>query len=456
MIVKDLDLIKKIQIKDFGNFHQRGVVNPLSLWHPLSKLSLTSSSGERWKQLRNLLSPAFKTSNMRMMMSVMNKCCGEFLGVLESKAEQNKSFEARDVFHRLTMDLLVTSAFGIKTDIQKGSGETSMDAILHETQENLLLFRTGWLTFFMSCFPELGFLWKIVLKARSHLLKLPWDNLKDKILPIINLRRSNPNARKEDLLQLMLNAEVDAEATIHVHQLTIPNEDENVAEETTVATSKVPRKKRFLSDADIQSTAVVFLIAGFETTSTSLSFSSYLLAKHQDIQDRLRAEIMSVLHRDGSLNYDNVFGMRYLNQVVQESLRIMPPVIGFTTRKCQKDYHHNGTKIPAGMSLLIPPYHLNNDPHHWREPQTFDPERFAAENKGIIDPMVYQPFGNGPRNCIGMRFAQLEMKLALAKMLAKYRLHLDETHHEKEKLNVTSTFIFLYPEDGVWLKLEKV
>ncbi|CAN7938645.1 unnamed protein product [Ixodes hexagonus] len=158
----------------------------------------------------------------------------------------------------------------------------------------------------------------------------------------------------------------------------------------------------------------------------------------------------------GKFTYDNVFSMRYLDQVISESLRLYPPVTGFVTRTCQHDYEYNGLKIPAGTSVVIPPYQLQHDPNLWSEPEKFDPERFSAENKHRIDPMAFQTFGNGPRNCVGMRFAQLEIKLTLAKMLATYKLILDERHVKEDHLKLESLFVLCYPHDGVWLKVEKI
>ncbi|KAH7964220.1 hypothetical protein HPB51_027540 [Rhipicephalus microplus] len=113
-------------------------------------------------------------------------------------------------------------------------------------------------------------------------------------------------------------------------------------------------------------------------------------------------------------------------------------------------------KIPAGTSIVIPNHHLSHDPNFWEQPEVFDPERFSPQNKGLVDPVVYQPFGQGPRNCVGMRFAQLEMKLTMAKLLAKYKLLLDERHIKEKNLELESTFIFAMPKDGIWLKIEKV
>ncbi|KAM7282726.1 hypothetical protein ISCGN_002850 [Ixodes scapularis] len=156
-------------------------------------------------------------------------------------------------------------------------------------------------------------------------MKAPSDNIRYGIMPIIDMRRSNPEARREDLLQLLLNAEAEEGAAVNVHQLTVGYEGET----SQLAESKSSgRKRRTLNNGEIQAKAIVFLIAGFETTSTALTFTTYLLAKFQDVQDRLRSEITAVLERDEKFTYDNVFGMRYLDQVISESLRLYPPVSG--------------------------------------------------------------------------------------------------------------------------------
>lgn len=453
LIIQDLDLIKKIQIKDFGNFHGRGVVSPISKEHHLAKLSIINVDGERWKGMRSLLTPAFTSSNMKKLLNLMDVCSNEFLEVLESLHDQDKAFEIRAVFQKLTMDVIVRSAFGVQSDVQKNTEMTGMNAMIKEILEGLQQFRTGWLSFLVACLPEFSLLWKLAFLLRERFMKAPSDNIRYGIMPIIDMRRSNPEARREDLLQLLLNAEAEEGAAVNVHQLTVGYEGET---SQSAESKSSGRKRRTLNNAEIQANAIIFLIAGFETTSTALTFTTYLLAKFQDVQDRLRSEITAVLERDGKFTYDNVFGMRYLDQVISESLRFYPPVTGFITRTCQHDYEHAGLKIPAGMSIVIPPYQLQHDPDLWSEPEKFDPERFSIENKGSIHPMAFQPFGNGPRNCVGMRFAQLEMKLTLAKMLAKYKFLLDKRHVEEDHLKLGSSFIFCYPLEGAWLKVKKL
>ncbi|EEC00156.1 cytochrome P450, putative [Ixodes scapularis] len=119
LIVKDLDLIMKIQIKDFGNFHGRGVTAKILREHQKSKLKLIYVDGDRWKEMRSLLTPAFTSSNMKKISSVMDTCTDEFMEVVDSLSDQDKAFEMWRVYRKLSMDVIVRSAFGVESTFRK-------------------------------------------------------------------------------------------------------------------------------------------------------------------------------------------------------------------------------------------------------------------------------------------------------------------------------------------------
>lgn len=457
LIVKDPELIKKIQIKDFGNFHSRGITSAFSQSHPTNRQSLTNASGQRWKEMRSLLSPAFTTRNMKKMFHLMEDGTKEFLGIIEGLASRKEAFEARELFQRLTADVILRSAFGLKSNVQQKKDATSIgEALFKNSQEHFQQFRHAWRTYLIACFPEFSTLWNIVLSFLTRFRKAATDNILTDLMAIIEFRRENREDERTDLLQLMLNAEVEEGAPVNVHSLTANYEADTVSEENNVRTISSSKKKRILTNEEILANGLLFFIAGFETTGGTLSFMSYLLAKHQSIQDRLRNEVLEILHRDGSFTYTNVFAMKYLDQVISETLRYYSPVVGFTTRTSANEYIYNNVTVPAGITVLVPSYHMHRDAEFWDDPDKFDPDRFSTENKPVIDPMVYQPFGQGPRNCIGLRFAQLEAKLTMAKILAKYKILLDDRHLKERDLKIGSAFVFAYPQNGIWLKLEQL
>lgn len=453
LIVKNTELLRKIQVKDFGNFASRGVVSVASRHHRIARTSLTNAPSERWKEMRSLMTPAFKPSSMKCMLSLVESCVDTFMKVVAAKQTEAASMEVRELFQKLSMDIIARSAFGTETGIQQSRGGTAADTLLDLIQDRLGEYKNGWLMYFANCFPEFYYLWTFLFSRGKRSVMTPTDYIKNNLASLIEERRANKQAEREDLLQLMLNAEEEADSLIDVQQLTVGHEEEEVA---CASLESVPviRKRRFMTTTEIQSNAVMFLVAGFETTGTTLSFTSYLLAKHPDIQERTRKEILSVIKDENGLTYDSLTKMRYLDQVISEALRYYPVVVGFITRKCDQEYEYKGIKIPSGMSILVPAFQMHHDPKLWNDPEAFIPERFSTENRSKIEPMAYQAYGNGPRNCVAMRFAQLVLKFTLAKLLSTYELVLDPNKH-KGDLKIGSSFTLAYPLDGVWLKLQE-
>ncbi|KAB1263435.1 Cytochrome P450 3A12 [Camelus dromedarius] len=174
-----------------------------------------------------------------------------------------------------------------------------------------------------------------------------------------------------------------------------------------------------LTDLEIVAQGIIFIFAGYETTSNSLSFIMYELATHPDVQQKLQKEIDATFPNKAPPTYDGLLHMEYLDMVVNETLRIFP-LAGRLERVCKKDVEINGVFIPKGTVVMVPVYALHKDPALWTEPEEFRPERFSKKNQDSINPYTYLPFGTGPRNCIGTRFAMMSMKLALAKVLQNF------------------------------------
>ncbi|KAI5128078.1 Cytochrome P450 3A4 [Manis pentadactyla] len=171
------------------------------------------------------------------------------------------------------------------------------------------------------------------------------------------------------------------------------------------------RCSNVLSDMELVAQSIIFIFAGYESTSSVLSFLMYLLATHPDVQQKLQEEIDATFPDKTLPSYDALVQMEYLDMVVNESLRLFP-VAGRLEQLCKKDVEIKGVLIPKGTVVMVPIFVLHQDPELWPEPE-FRPERFSKKNKDSINPYTYLPFGSGPRNCIGMRFALLNMKLAI-------------------------------------------
>ena len=163
----------------------------------------------------------------------------------------------------------------------------------------------------------------------------------------------------------------------------------------------------------------IFLIFRYETTATLITFALYNLARNQDLQEKLH----KILQESGEIDYNLTTSCTYLDAVIQETLRMYPPA-AVMDREASEDYTLPGTEIviPKGTDVQIPIVAIHMDPEFYPEPEMFDPERFMPENRDKLIPYTYLPFGAGPRNCIGMRFALLEAKLLLARMILSYRV----------------------------------
>ncbi|XP_028640278.1 cytochrome P450 3A13-like, partial [Grammomys surdaster] len=183
--------------------------------------------------------------------------------------------------------------------------------------------------------------------------------------------------------------------------------------------SKIKESHKALSDVEIVAQSINFIFAGYETTSSALSFASYLLAIHPDVQKKLQDEIDATLSNKVPATYDTLLQMEYLDMVVNETLRLYP-IAGRLERVCKTDVEINGVFIPKGTVVMVPTFALHKDPKYWPEPEEFRPERFSKKNQDSINPYVYLPFGNGPRNCIGMRLALINMKVALVRVLQNF------------------------------------
>ena len=113
--------------------------------------------------------------------------------------------------------------------------------------------------------------------------------------------------------------------------------------------------------------------------------------------------------------------LKYLDQVLCESLRLFPPVVTFTIREVDREIAVGSYTIPKGVSIFVPVWQIHHDPTLWPDPDRFDPGRFTAAARKEHHPMAWIPFGAGPRKCIGMRFALLELKLCLARIIRSFR-----------------------------------
>ncbi len=195
-----------------------------------------------------------------------------------------------------------------------------------------------------------------------------------------------------------------------------------------------------MPDDLIRDQLMTMLIAGHDTGTAALAWALYLLGQHPHIQQAVRDEIAAVL---GSAVPDvtNTTGLTLLDQVIDETLRLYPP-IHLGSRTAAVDLNFAGYEIPAGTRVLYSIFLTQRHPAYWQRPDEFMPERFTQRP----EPYTYLPFGGGPRNCIGAAFAQVEMRVVLARILQRFQLQARRPHVH---MHMGAT---LEPRPGVWMQ----
>ena len=189
--------------------------------------------------------------------------------------------------------------------------------------------------------------------------------------------------------------------------------------------AKDPITGELLTGQQIREELVVFIIAGHDTTATTLTYALWALGRDQQMQDRVAEEVAALGHR--RLTTDDACQLPYTLQVLHEALRLCPPAAAIG-RLAMRDVIVDGYRVPAGTNVGVGIYALHRDPELWDEPERFDPDRFAAERMRGLDRWQYLPFGAGPRSCIGDHFAMLEATLGLAAIIRTARIESLDDH----------------------------
>jgi len=180
-----------------------------------------------------------------------------------------------------------------------------------------------------------------------------------------------------------------------------------------------PDTGRPLSDNDIASDLLIFMLAGHDTTATMLTYALWALGHHLDMQDRVAAEVAKIGDRE--LTPDDVPRLQYTAQVLNEALRLCPPAAG-VGRLAVRDIAVDGYRVEAGSLVAIGINAVHRDPALWERPLVFDPDRFSPDNSKNRDRYQFIPFAAGPRSCIGEHFAMLVTTLALATLVRSTRI----------------------------------
>ncbi|XP_065206672.1 uncharacterized protein LOC135836028 [Planococcus citri] len=388
LMIRDPELIKHILIKDFDYFHDRGDT-VFDENEPITT-HMFSAPGPLWKKLRTKLTPTFTSGKMKYMFSLVEECAKEMSEVINKRIEDNSTIDVKEFSIRYTIEVISSCAFGLKANtIQDGNSIFKLMA-LKIFARNL---SARFVVLTRSALPWL----KKALRI-SQVNKTVTEFFYKLTRDTVDHRKSNAVDRN-DFLQLLINMRDDEK-----------QKDIKQAQDKFVMTDELMTAQCFL-----------FFVAGFDTSSSALSGALYELAANLSIQRKLQDEIDEYLRKnDDKISYEMVKSMPYLNQIVSETLRKYPVLVALN-RVCVQRYRIPDTKIyiEKGTEVLIPVIGLHSDPQYYPDPEQFDPDRFKDPNN-FSSRNAYLPFGDGPRNCIGSRFAQMSVKLALVYLLRDF------------------------------------
>ncbi|XP_011060554.1 PREDICTED: cytochrome P450 9e2-like [Acromyrmex echinatior] len=414
-LLRDLELIKTVLVKNFEAFPDRRGFADFNDF--LFKKNLFSLSGEEWRNVRNLLTPSFTSSKMKMMFTLMSECAVDFAKFLLSPANKG-DINMKDVCSKYTNDVIATCAFGIKVNSMKDP--TNKFYTYGKEASNFKGVSRNIKFFFIGMFPTL---------VRILNMKFIDDYLSNFFKDIIRTTIATRDAEhitRPDMLQLMMDM-------------------------------RGKEGHRELDIDDMTAQAFIFFLAGFETSSTAMCFAAHEIAANPEIQLKLQQEIDKVLDEsNGEVSYETINRLEYLDAVISEALRLYPPITALE-RICKKTFelppalpNEKPFIMKKGMVAWIPVLAIHHDEKYYDNPKKFDPERFL--NNKMNNSSNYMPFGLGPRMCIANRFAMLEVKILFFHLLA--RCELKPSAKTRSPIEFYKDFMIM-PKNGFWLNIQR-
>nr|XP_026498167.1 cytochrome P450 6B5-like [Vanessa tameamea] len=428
LVICDPELIKRVCVNDFMYFTDRGFFFDKEL-DPLAG-SVLYLRGNEWKKLRAKISPIFSPIKLKGMLPIIENTANEFvlrIQKLLTEANNEKSKESNaiekecnnndnksavvnsdELVGGYTADAIVPCAFGVKSHVMDNANDPFAVALgaFYE------------LSFFNIFEKMMRHLWPafVLFFKMKTIPKKTHDFFYNIVTNVIKDRKNGVQEKRGDFIDMMM--------ALRNEDRTDPAEKENEVK---------------ITDMVIAANAFIIFLGGYETTSSTLAFMFLELAAHQEIQETVRDEIKEAYKKHGGkMSSEMLQDLTYMDMVIQEILRLYPP---FPTiqRMCTKDYHIPGTDVvlAKGTIVVFPTLGLHRDDQYFPDAESFRPSRWRAAGADAgaeagagaragagagAAAGVYAPFGDGPRYCVGKRFALNQMKCCLVKLLTHVRI----------------------------------
>jgi cytochrome P450 len=334
---------------------------------PITGNGILNSEGAVWRRNRHLIQPAFDPDRIREYAELMTDATEELLATWEDGETQPVHGDMMTV----TLRIVARALFGVDIDEHVDEVGAALEEFM-DASESLSHF----------VLPE-----RVPTPSRRRIERAR-ERLDCVVYELIEERRANPGER--DVISMLLAVTDDG--------------------------------GEGLSDEQIRDEVVTLLLAGHETTALALTFTAYALARHPHVEERLVAELDETL--EGRVpTIRDLANLTYTERVVEESMRLYPPVPGIVREPVEPDVI-GGYEIPAGATIRMHQWVVHRDPRWYDDPLAFRPERWTDDLERSLPKLAYFPFGAGPRRCIGDRFTMLEARLLLATIYQRYHLEL--------------------------------
>lgn len=414
LIITDLEMLRQVFFEKTKSFKERSLIH---LKSPLTE-GILFARYEKWRAMRKIMAPSFNRYTARgdNLTQFIDDAIKLALEYIDSRIKQDSAgrFVANIDMHNLmkATALYMISSMAVKLPnvkvCENDEHVKALDAYLGTASRGLVYWAVQ--------FPFLKYVLNILSNHIEH-------------------------GKTLGTIKRELNREIDDQFKRLSKESLIDAQNKSDQHNQVIDILIRLHYEGKMSREEVLSNACALLFAGYDTTSTTLAYILWALAKRTDIQDKLRSDLMA-----------HGIESRYLEQVINETMRLYPTVLSFTTRVATETVKIKDVIIPKDTKVIYSAWLIYRDPKVWPEPEKFDPERFR-EGHPDYHPCAFAPFGLGERRCLGYQLALLELKMFTCDILLRYKLHL-QSPEDLELVNYA--FVLSKPKEKIMIELERL
>ncbi|CAJ0587463.1 unnamed protein product, partial [Mesorhabditis spiculigera] len=411
LVIADPKIAHEVYTTRYEEFQSRKGNQLLRKTRMQPEMNLLDARGARWKRLRTIANPQFSSNSLKRLLKSVSSCSDILVQFLEKEVDK-PSINIHRFYQEFSMDVINRIALGDQTSSQwQNDWVDGLKLVFeHDNREPFM--------FAALAFPSLRPMVRVLNYLKMAATHSKLARLVGKVFASVQRRRDAREKHEQtpdDFLNMFLDLE-DPHFSLDYDQA-----HDRAAERDM----KAPPLQKVMTEKEILGSVLLFLFAGFDTTANSLGYVTHHLARHRDVQQRLREDIQDTVVEGEDLTFEHLAEMKYLDCVVKESLRLHPTATKVSARIAERETELAGIHLPKGTMIQIDCYSMQRDPKLWGD----DAEEFNPERWYSVTPeqqQAYVPFGAGPRMCVGQRLGLNEVKLALAKVLLNFDIFLPD------------------------------